>query len=213
MIKPNYYSIIPANVRYDKEITPNAKLLYAELTSLCNMNGKCTASSRYFANLYEVSRVSIQKWLKILEDKKYIKREIIYKKGSKEIDKRYITLVNKVNIDINTTTSKKKLTNNNNTKVYTNNNITYNNIHLKKIKFEETVFQVTDISKDILQDFVDYWTETNKSCTKMKFEMQKTFDINLRLKRWIKNNKNWNNNGTSKIDNQLNEYLKGKELL
>ena len=213
MNKPNYYSIIPAVVRYDKNLTPNSKLLYAEITALCNMNGKCTASTRYFADLYGVSRVSIQKWLKLLEDKKHIKRKIIYKKGSKEIEKRYITLINKVSINLKTTSSKQKLTNNNNTKVYNNNNITYNNIDNRKLKFEERVMQITDISKDELQAFIDYWTEHNPKGTKMKYEMQKTFDINLRLKRWIFNSKAWNRNKSSKIDSQLSEYLKGKELL
>ena len=69
--KPNYYAVIPADVRYSKRLTPNAKLLYAEITALCNMNGKCTASTQYFANLYEVSKTSIQKWLKILEVNKF----------------------------------------------------------------------------------------------------------------------------------------------
>tara|TARA_R110000824_G_scaffold73037_1_gene186145 strand:+ start:189 stop:617 length:429 start_codon:yes stop_codon:yes gene_type:complete len=119
MEKPNYYAVIPAEVRYNKKITPNAKLLYAELTALCNMNGKCTASTQYFCNLYEVSRVSIQKWLKILEDNNYIARSVTYKNGSKEILSRVITLRN--------TPSKEKLTDNTNTKVYTNTNITYSN--------------------------------------------------------------------------------------
>ena len=94
MIKPNYYAVIPAEVRYNKKLTPNAKLLYAEITALCNMNGKCTASTQYFCRLYEVSRVSIQKWLKSLEDNNYIKRINIYEQGSKQILTRIITLVN-----------------------------------------------------------------------------------------------------------------------
>ena len=104
--KPNYYAIIPAEVRYSKALTPNAKLLYAEITALCNMNGKCTASTEYFCRLYEVSRVSIQKWLKNLEDNNHIKRVNIYRQGSKEILTRVITLVN--------TPSKEKLTDNTN---------------------------------------------------------------------------------------------------
>ena len=94
MEKPNYYAVIPAEVRYNKKLTPNAKLLYAEITALCNMNGKCTASTQYFCKLYEVSKVSIQKWLKILEDNNYINRVNIYRVGSKEIVSRVITLVN-----------------------------------------------------------------------------------------------------------------------
>ena len=126
MNKPNYYAIIPAEVRYSKKLTPNSKLLYAEITALCNMNGKCTASTEYFCKLYEVSRVSIQKWLKVLEDNNYIKRVNIYKQGSKEIETRVITLVN--------TPCKEKLTDNINAKAYTNNNLTDSN---KKALFKK----------------------------------------------------------------------------
>ena len=34
-----YYAVIPAEVRYDKSLKPNAKLLYGELTSLCSRSG------------------------------------------------------------------------------------------------------------------------------------------------------------------------------
>ena len=87
MTKPNYYAIIPAEVRYSKKLTPNAKLLYAEITALCNMNGKCTASSEYFCRLYEVSRVSIQKWLEIskINNGSLFRR---FNKGSKLSEKR-----------------------------------------------------------------------------------------------------------------------------
>jgi uncharacterized phage protein (TIGR02220 family) len=86
----SYYAIIPANVRYDKELTPNAKLLYGEITALCNEKGYCWANNSYFADLYNVSKVSISKWINQLINKQYIYSEIIYKQGSKEIDKRYI---------------------------------------------------------------------------------------------------------------------------
>lgn len=93
-IKPTYYAVIPANVRYDKDLTPNAKLLYAEITVLTQANGICWASDNYFMELYGVERRTVQNWLKQLEDNGYIKREVIYKKNSKEIEKRYINLLN-----------------------------------------------------------------------------------------------------------------------
>lgn len=91
--KKNYYAIIPANVRYDEKITPNAKLLYAEITALCNEKGYCWANNEYFANLYNVSKISISKWISQLEQNGYIETEIIYKEGTKQILNRYIRIV------------------------------------------------------------------------------------------------------------------------
>lgn len=67
-----YYAIIPAEVRYDKDLPANAKLLYGEITALCNKEGYCFASNEYFANLYGVSKRSITGWLIALKEKKYI---------------------------------------------------------------------------------------------------------------------------------------------
>lgn len=92
--RPNYYAIIPANVRYDTELTPNAKLLYAEITALCNEKGYCWATNEYFANLYSVSKTSISKWISNLIQKGYIYSEMIYKDGTKEILNRYLKIVN-----------------------------------------------------------------------------------------------------------------------
>lgn len=88
-----YYAIIPANVRYDNSLIPSAKLLYGEITALCNEKGYCWASNEYFANQYKVSKPTIQNWLKSLEEKGYIHREVKYKDSSKEIEVRYIRIL------------------------------------------------------------------------------------------------------------------------
>ena len=88
-----YYAIIPANVRYDKDLPANAKLLYGEITALCNEKGYCWATNQYFADLYGVSIKSVSRWVSQLVDKGYIQSQLVYKEGSKEIQERrlYIT--------------------------------------------------------------------------------------------------------------------------
>jgi len=102
MDKKSYYAIIPASVRYDGNLTPNAKLLYGEITALCNEKGYCWAKNNYFAELYAVSKVSISKWIGNLKDAGYISVDMEYKKGSKEILNRYIRILDggiKENLD------------------------------------------------------------------------------------------------------------------
>lgn len=94
VVKRSYYAIIPANVRYDKELTPNAKLLYGEITALCNEKGYCWAGNSYFADLYSVSNKSISKWVNQLISKRYITTEIKYKDGTKQILHRYLRIAN-----------------------------------------------------------------------------------------------------------------------
>lgn len=88
----SYYAIIPASVRYDEELTPNAKLLYGEITALCNEKGYCWATNSYFANLYQKDKSTIIRWLQQLEEKGYITRDVVYKKGSREIKTRYMQI-------------------------------------------------------------------------------------------------------------------------
>ncbi|WBY48130.1 conserved phage C-terminal domain-containing protein [Latilactobacillus curvatus] len=91
--EPNYYAIIPANVRYDKRLIQGAKLLYGEITALSNQKGYCWATDGYFLKLYKVSKSTVQNWLKSLEDCGYIAREVKYKEGSPEIEYRYIRIL------------------------------------------------------------------------------------------------------------------------
>ena len=89
-MKKSYYAIIPANVRYDEDLTANAKLLYGEITALCNEKGYCWANNNYFAKLYGVSTRSITNWISQLSEKGYISTELIYKEKSKEVKERRI---------------------------------------------------------------------------------------------------------------------------
>lgn len=101
-----YYAIIPAEVRYDKDLPPNAKLLYGEITALCNEKGYCWASNQYFADLYHSSISAVQKWVSALVKKGYINLELVYKEGTKQILQRKLYITPGVNIY---TTSHKNL--------------------------------------------------------------------------------------------------------
>jgi len=68
----SYYAVIPAPVRYCQNLSPNAKLLYGEITALCNKEGYCWASNNYFAKLYGVHTITISRWIKNLEDNHFI---------------------------------------------------------------------------------------------------------------------------------------------
>lgn len=92
MFEPCYFSVLPSNVRYDDSLCPNEKLLFSEISSLCNKNGYCFANNEYFAKLYKVHKNTVSKWISHLKEKKYIKLLFTYKENSKAIDKRILTI-------------------------------------------------------------------------------------------------------------------------
>lgn len=90
--KPGYYAILTAEVRYDKNLTADEKLLYAEITALTQMNGACYAPNSYFAELFSCEERTIRRRLEKLEKAGYIERIVIYKDGTKEVEKRILDL-------------------------------------------------------------------------------------------------------------------------
>lgn len=82
MDHPSFYAIIPASVRYDKRLKPNAKLLYGEITALCSKEGFCWADNAYFAALYEVDRITISRWVSSLENTGYLMIEHFPENGN-----------------------------------------------------------------------------------------------------------------------------------
>ena len=87
---PTYYAIIPADVRYDKDLRPNEKLLYGEITALSDKHGYCWATNRYFAELYEVTPKCVSKWINHLIEKGYLFSKIIYEEDGKTVSQRII---------------------------------------------------------------------------------------------------------------------------
>lgn len=88
MEQPNYYAIIPANVRYNEKLSFLEKFLYAEITALSNLNGYCCAKNEYFAKLYSKDKATISRAFSNMEENNVI--HIDYERCGTKITKRKI---------------------------------------------------------------------------------------------------------------------------
>lgn len=55
--------------------------------------------------------------------------------------------------------------------------------------FKNQVNRMIAFPFEMRQEFILYWTEPNKPGTKMRWELEKTWDLNRRLLRWQRNGK------------------------
>ena len=172
--KPNYYAIIPANVRYDENLKANTKLMYGEITALSSKYGECTASNNYFARLYNVDPSAISKWIKELENQKYI--EVNYERKGKEIKKRVIKIIGIDKYQYVLTKDnggycqkhKENNTSNNITSIYTTTNTIFDFL-------QENGFVLTPIQYEIVSQWKD--TELTRYAIK-KAVLNNKFNIN-----------------------------------
>lgn len=79
--RPGYYAVIPAEVRYDTDLKPNAKLLYGEISALIGPEGYCYASNGYFAQLFSLTEETVSRLVSQLLGKGYILRSFEYGPG------------------------------------------------------------------------------------------------------------------------------------
>ena len=84
------WAILPARVRYDAKLPPNAKLLFAEIAAKTNTLGYCWAYNGYFAEKLSVSADRISDLIRKLEKSGYI--VIDYDQGRNNTERRKIYL-------------------------------------------------------------------------------------------------------------------------
>ena len=87
-IEPNYNSYIPAKIRYDKTLSAAEKLLFAEITALACKAGYCYATNKYFSEILGVIPQTISRQITKLIDKGYLRRILVYKNGTREVEQR-----------------------------------------------------------------------------------------------------------------------------
>jgi len=195
---PTYYAVIPASVRYSK-LKPNAKLLYGEITALSNKEGYCFATNRYFADLYGVTKNTVSLWVSQLNKLGFVSIELI-KKGEQITERRLGIIKNDATPNI--------INNEHNTiKINTTNNISN-----RKEKFIQDVLKI-ETDQNLIKNFISYWSEENKSNTKMRFEIERTWNLKSRLQRWKRSQWQSNYKNTSKLKASMNVYSKAKQMM
>lgn len=223
--QPSYYSIITANVRYDNRLTDSEKLLFAEITSLSNKYGYCTASNNYFAKLYQVVKETISRRISKLQSLGYLKVELV--KQGNEVKQRKIYPMTQSSIpidaEINTPIDAKVKENNtrfNNTRInrdrddvtnsfkYISNNLEIIQSPLKAQQLEEAIKDFKDNKLEIVTVATDYCRENSKGVNYL---------IKV-LENWNKDGVNTKEKAISKIkprNNKEDDYLakKKQELL
>tara|TARA_R110000744_G_scaffold282556_5_gene394243 strand:- start:1314 stop:2018 length:705 start_codon:yes stop_codon:yes gene_type:complete len=74
---------------------------------------------------------------------------------------------------------------------------------IKNLKLYENEF-----TKEVLNEFYYYWSEGNQSDTKMRFELEKTWNLKLRLKRWKSNNYGNSTKNKEPKPTRINKFIK-----
>ena len=182
--QPNYYSIIPAHVRYDKELKPMEVIMYGELTALSNKYGYSYASNNYFAELYNVHKKTVSTWISNLKEKGYIDTVVIRDENMTVTERRiYITApypsnhgegypqksgdpihkkTEENNTRINNTRINRDSDETSKSFQYISNNLEIIQSPLKAQQLEETINDFKDNKLDIVTVATDYCKENNK---------------------------------------------------
>lgn len=220
--QPNYYSILTANVRYDRELKANEKLLFSEITALANKSGYCTATNNYFANLYGKSKTTISNWINHLKEKGYLK-VYLEKDGSQIIGRKLYPVDEPVKENKDTPNKEKD-----NTPIKENLNtctkkvqegIKENFKHPIKEKFKENITSINNTSiNNNIPASDDAQAQISKKITEnqvIEIEFEKLWtmypkklgkkDALRHYKSWRKSNKE---NTYELMLNKLNTYLK-----
>jgi len=86
--------------------------------------------------------------------------------------------------------------------VTVNDTVTVNDIkekiYKKEVVLKESIQPyIEKYGKEMCSNFFLYWSEPNRLKTKLRYEMQKTWDVSRRLSIWAKNDKSFNGNSNA----------------
>ena len=181
------YMLLQANHKDNKAVIGNQIIKVR--------SGSFVTSQKKLMKEFRWGSTKLRAFIKMLEDDKMI----VSKSNT------YSTMITITNYDsyqnLQTANKLQSESNQKTNKLQSKTNNNTNNINNVNKKDKETEFYNLvllelkktnmDVPDQTIDEFCSYWTERNLNGTKMKYEMQKTFDIKRRLQRWIKNQEEW----------------------
>lgn len=202
VIKSKDYTTICNRIFKDRRLSLKAKGLLAMLLSFSD-SWKLSISGLYA--ILKEGKVSIRSTMNELIKYGYVERERV-----KDIKGVYIG----INYIVFESPKLENLTMGNKTQVSNNLINNQSNKDNSKIEFFDEVMAFDNYSKEMLNDFFEYWSEPTKKGI-MKKDTMKTWATSRRLKTWAKNESKWmlNSVGISKVDKHLQTHNEAMNIL
>lgn len=193
-----------------KGIPSMAQTLFMWMCYHANQDGKCFPSIATLSKEAGLSKDSIIKATKQLVDLGMIKK-VVRKNGKENFSNIYEVIIGGVVADTDnpvadTDKGVVAVADSN----YNPSSLTQSNEEALTKKNEEFISQVEKVCQGVdlkeghkneIRKFIEYWTEPNKSHTKLRWEMEKTWDTKRRLRTWFTNAMKFNGGG-----NKANKY-------
>ena len=192
------YELLTSNLS-DKE-----QKVLGNIIGVVQGGGEYRFDNKWISDYLRTHPNSASRIVSSLQSKGLIDVKLIKIEGTNAIKYRIITLTSRcintyVNTPINTSVDTPI-----NTSVKHNNKYTLVNKQDSNTKLadrqNEFIISVKSFSEhsDYHEEFINYWTEPNRSGTKLRFEMERTWDTRRRLHQWRRNHET--NFGRNSVD-------------
>ena len=168
-MESGYFGILPKEVRHDKNLKANDKVLFSEIMACLESDGVCTKKNIYFSKVLNLSKVTISKSITTLRRQGYLSHVEEYEKGTLKLLKRYLT----PHINFNGVASNKE-----NTHTQEFNGVSSENAVTEQLEIDTPLNNAQTLSKDnnIKKIYKDvHGCEINKKINERELEFLDKF--------------------------------------
>ena len=188
------------------------KMIFAKVCLLDNEKG-CYASNKFFSEFFNISTRQVSSHISNLVNKEYLTIKLNYKKNedgtpTKEVESRVLKIGSR-GIEESIVRGLGSSLRGNSNKDITINKDTINK-RIRKFTNEvcaEGLKRNPSVSPEILDEFINYWTEKTRNGKKFLAETKPTFEISKRLNTWIKKNGQFSSQKQSYYERSLDTTL------